>query len=560
MEMGASPTLEKDISVRISFRLALLLAGFSVLACVLALLEPANDAVTSLLFYSPIVLLSAGIAVVAKRGHASLAGWLLSTLFFSVVFGATTLFGGVTRYSGFAWVLCILMAAATVGRRAASFFSVAVLVGAGALAWIESIGKLPEPLPGYDSVHNALIGISVVSLLSTWLLFQSLHRLEVALAQAKEREAERNRAHSALVQAQKLDVVGRLAGGVAHDFNNLLTAVLSSAGMLRITDDPDRREALLNEIEVATRKAGLLTQRLLTFGRPRDLVPRVIGLEPVLDELVPLLRRLIGDRVALDLRFDESARGSGIEIDPVAFEQIVLNLAINAREAMTHGSGTIPLSVEHRGDRLRLTVNDTGPGIPESERSRIFEPFYTTKESGTGLGLATVHSLVLDSGGTLSLESPAVGATFVLEWPVKKAVPATVPDRAPGKTRLGGQRALVVDDNELVLVATAASLRADGWDVRTAGSGNEALDLLKGEEFEVLLTDNAMHGLDGVELARRCLENSPRTVAIIMSGNTFEGALPEGAAFIAKPFDHQTLQSLIAERLEFRDKNSPEPV
>lgn len=382
---------------------------------------------------------------------------------------------------------------------------------------------------------------------------------------------EQRRHEHALRQAQKMEAVGQLAGGVAHDFNNLLTVILNCGASLAesLPEDDERREEA-REIVQASQRAASLTRQLLAFSRRQVMEARNVDLNAVIRDLSVMLRRLVGDHVRLVEELD--ARLPVVLVDPSQFEQVVVNLVVNARDAMPLG-GTITIRTraeeEHGVRSAVLEVRDTGQGMDEATKARIFEPFFTTKElgHGTGLGLAMVAGIAAQSNGEITVEStPGRGSTFRLQLPAvddagaapsppapRETPPSVQANRSSAGTR---QRIIVVEDQDAVRQMTARMLASEGYDVAQARSVEEAKRLLEdGEDVALVLTDVEMPGVGGRALAR-LLESDPRGIPVLfMSGYTndsllLRGALPPHASFLAKPFTSSTLRTALRKALD----------
>jgi two-component system, cell cycle sensor histidine kinase and response regulator CckA len=372
-------------------------------------------------------------------------------------------------------------------------------------------------------------------------------------------EVEQARLQAQLAQAQKMEVVGRLAGGVAHDFNNLLTVILSCGLELRDTlrqgvpADPE----LASDVLSAAQRAADLTGQLLAFARKQVVSPEVVDLNDVLRQARKLLGRVIGEDVHVSQQLAEGLWP--VLCDRGLVSQVIMNLAVNARDAMPTG-GTLTFSTENLtfgpGDPLpdpeaapgryvALVVRDTGAGMVPEVLEHVFEPFFTTKEAGvgTGLGLATVYGIVKQSGGFVSVRSaPGDGTLFQVLLPATTPAPAA-PAREPSPARGGTETILVVEDEPKVREIIVRVLRSAGYQVLEAASGAEAVDRerLTPGPIHLLLTDVVMPGLGGREAAERILAGRPRTRVLYVSGYTRDaisrrGVLDEGVSFLAKPF------------------------
>jgi PAS domain S-box-containing protein len=364
---------------------------------------------------------------------------------------------------------------------------------------------------------------------------------------------EQKRLEEQLEQARRMEAVGRLAGGVAHDFNNLLTVITGYTGLLRGVPAGDSHE--LAEIERAARRATELTGQLLAFSRQRAAVPVLLDLRAVVDGVLPMLTRLIGEHIAIEVTGEQ--RLEPVLADAGQMEQVIINLATNARDAMPDG-GTLTLATrtvdpgpEGLGRCVSLSVTDTGTGIPPELAEHVFEPFFTTKEQGrgTGLGLATVHGLVVQAGGRVSLQpAPGGGTRFEVLLPVAEGTAPVVHQALAGPDDLSGTESVLLCEDEAALRAMVERILTDaGYTVVAAPGGAEALEIVaaRAEPFDVLVTDVIMPGLSGPEVAERLSpDGSLRT--LFLSGYTADalgdrGELPPGSAFLEKPFSPTAL-------------------
>jgi two-component system cell cycle sensor histidine kinase/response regulator CckA len=383
------------------------------------------------------------------------------------------------------------------------------------------------------------------------------------------------------VQSQKMQAVGQLAGGVAHDFNNLLTAINGHCDLLLMRNPggtPDHDD--LTQISLDVARAAALVRQLLAYSRKQTLQLRRISLAQTLDELAHLLTRLLSEKVRLDIR---TAPGlSPVRADERQFEQVIMNLVVNARDAMPKG-GTIHitarnLTLTHPTERgharipagrwVVVEVEDSGTGMTEAELAKIFEPFYTTKKpgEGTGLGLSTAYGIVKQTGGYIFADSvlgegsrfsillPAEDGPVAETRPPLRAVPAVVPPAAvtltPTAEAEGRRRILLAEDEAGVRSFAARALRLKGFSVTEADSGEAALGCLdKGETFELFISDVIMPGIDGPGWVRRARERSPSTPVLFVSGyaeDSFDNGLPDidHAVFLPKPYSLADLTRL----------------
>jgi PAS domain S-box-containing protein len=365
---------------------------------------------------------------------------------------------------------------------------------------------------------------------------------------------ERAELEHRLAQAQRLESVGQLAGGVAHDFNNLLSVILTCVGfaMRELPADHPVRDDV-EEIGRAADRAAALTRQLLMFSRREVVKPEVLDVGALVRDLERLLDRTLSERIALRITV-----GPGLVpvlADRAQLEQVLVNLAVNARDAMPDG-GTLAIAVGGVNGGVRITVVDDGVGMPEEVRERAFEPFFTTKDpgQGTGLGLATVHGIVTDSGGTVDLESaPGHGTVVTIFLPgCAEPVPASEPPAEPGDLAPTPARILVVEDQEPVRRQACRILEAHGYRVSDAAGGEEAL--ASWQPVDVLVTDVVMPGMTGQELAQIALERNSDLRVVYMSGHTEDVLVRNGAkagniAFVQKPFTRATLLRAVDEAL-----------
>ena len=385
---------------------------------------------------------------------------------------------------------------------------------------------------------------------------------------------ERRRLEEQFRQTQRMEAVGQLAAGVAHDFNNLLTVITGYCELLfhALADrTPELRR--VQEIHRAAARAASLTRQLLTFSRKQALDPRVLDLGEVVQGMVPMLSRLLGEHVRLNTT--RALLLGRVKADPGQIEQVVMNLAINARDAMPDGGtltialGDVELDAAPRGvdvalrsgPHVMLAVSDTGCGMDAATRVRIFEPFFTTKEvgKGTGLGLATVYGIVQQSDGAIQVESePGRGATFRIYLPRVEAV-AAVGEVAAASARaaLGRETVLVVEDEQAVRELEAEVLAGHGYRVLVAGDAQEALALEERcqEPIALLVTDVVMPGRSGRELAREFVRRRSGTRVLYVSGYANDafvggGLLEAGGWFLQKPFSPEALAHKVRDVLD----------
>jgi PAS domain S-box-containing protein len=385
---------------------------------------------------------------------------------------------------------------------------------------------------------------------------------------------ERKRLEEQFLQSQKMEAIGRLAGGVAHDFNNVLTAILGYAelGLLELGEQDPLREHL-TEIQKGADRAAGLTHQLLAFSRRQVLAPRVFDLNEIVADIQKMLLRLVGEDV--DLATELSSEPGRVKADPGQLQQVIANLVINARDAMpTGGKLTLETSTIELGDTqtrasvqipagryVVLAVTDTGTGMDETTRARVFEPFFTTKEQGkgTGLGLSTVYGFVTQSNGFIWVYSePGHGTTFRIYLPrVEEPAVALVSAPLPAQIPVGRESVLVAEDDDAVRTLVRVALSKRGYRVLVAANGGEALLLCERHPgvIDLLLTDLVMPGMGGLELFERLVLLRPQMRALFVSGYADRavlrhGEIVEGMAFLEKPFTPDSLARKVREVLD----------
>ena len=428
------------------------------------------------------------------------------------------------------------------------------------------LGYLTVKSPELSAEDVPAIQVFANEIAAAW---QKTHLVRELQQSVKDLES----AQEQLLQSQKMEAVGRLAGGVAHDFNNQLTAIMGYADMLASSfgkDDPRRVEVA--EILRASGRASDLTRQLLAFSRRQVLRPRIVDLNTLVTEMRGMLHRLIGEDIQLSTRL--SALPLRVRADPAQIEQVIMNLAVNARDAMPEG-GSLEIVTERvrvasdtpagrpgipPGDYCLMRVRDTGTGMGPEILQRLFEPFFTTKEKGkgTGLGLSTAYGIVQQSGGHISCRStPGRGTVFMIHLPATDELPVEAAQApAPASTAAAGETILVIEDDPSIREIVRRTLDHEGYSVVTASTGSEGMELLAlHPAIPLVITDLVLPGcVRGIDIARHVLLNARPTRLLCMSGYSeqlisgAEALLPDGA-FIPKPFTPAELVARVREIL-----------
>ncbi|MBI2392553.1 MAG: response regulator [Deltaproteobacteria bacterium] len=364
---------------------------------------------------------------------------------------------------------------------------------------------------------------------------------------------ERRAIEDALRQSQKIEAIGRLAGGVAHDFNNLLTAILSFTSLARRhVHSPNLVLQDLDEIGMASERAAALTRQLLAFGRRDVSRPTVFDARALVAESVRMLGRVVGEHVSIDLK--TSPAPCWVRMDEAQLQQVLVNLAVNARDAMVDG-GRLSLDVDVYPEEgvVRIRVSDTGIGMDEATLRKAFEPFFTTKpiHEGTGLGLSTCHGIVTNAGGRLTMDSElGCGTRVFVQLPLSDA--PVLSSQAPppsSSTRKVRGRVLVIEDDPSVRTAAVRALRASGFQVIAAASGDEALAVARSQRFDVAVCDVVLPGRSGFDVIAALREEHPDVRVLFVSGYTNELPRAGDDAFLAKPYTPDALDEKVREVL-----------
>ena len=386
------------------------------------------------------------------------------------------------------------------------------------------------------------------------------------ITERKHEERERASLEAQLRHAQKMEAVGRLAGGIAHDFNNLLMVLMGSTELILgqlAQDDPLRPS--VDEIRQAGERAASLTRQLLAFSRQQRLHKSPVDLNEVVSGIEEMLRRLIGEDIELTTRLEPQV--GNVWADAGQIEQVLMNLAVNARDAITTANIDVDRTYVQPdgatmppGSYVLLAVSDTGVGMDEETRAQVFEPFFTTKPvgKGTGLGLATVYGIVKQSEGYVWVESARGIGTQLLVYLPRTDAEAAARARSGGgnNTRRGQETILLVEDEDAVRTLVQRVLEAAGYHVLTAADGLEALELAEqAAELDLVLTDMVLPGMDGIEIARRLRSLQPSVRTLFMSGysdrlSSLQADWGKNVAFLEKPFDSETLRTSVRDVLD----------
>ncbi len=443
---------------------------------------------------------------------------------------------------------------------------------------IRHMANTGEPIPSGELVLMRKNG-SPITVYSSHAIVKvagkepELFCIDVDLSASRQAEAEKEKLQVQLTQAQKMESVGRLAGGGAHDFNNMLGVILGYAEMAMDRIDPDDPLfAALREIRKAAERSSDLTRQLLAFARKQVVAPKVLDLNETVENSLKMLHRLIGENIELIWLPGQAL--APVFFDSSQFDQILANLCVNARDAIT-GNGKITfqtanctLGQEHctqrtgfvPGQYVLMAVSDNGSGMDKDMLAQIFEPFFTTKElgKGTGLGLAMVYGAVKQNHGFIDVDSqPGEGTTFKIYLPAHTVITSSRPEADQAQASVAtGKTILLVEDEPAILTMTTLMLERLGYTVIAAGTSGEAIRFARDHKgnIDLLLTDVIMPEMNGRDLARNLMSLYPGLKCLFMSGYTADviadhGVLEEGVLFVQKPFGGQDLAARLAETL-----------
>lgn len=556
---------EPDVTARVAalWWIALIFLAFGLASLLTVGFTPLDRA-----FSVPLTLVCnatwLGVLAFLRKGHPDAAARTLVWGLFGIETVSICLSGGILSPTLLAYVVVILAAGLLLPENEAPLvvlMTAAVTIG---LATMRSVGiEFPNLLEGVDWIF---VPILIAVFAGSYAIIRAARR------QIRESERLTRRYERDLRQAQKLEALGRLAGGIAHDFNNLLTGILGFGEVLRLrTRNDEKAQQAADQVCSAAESAADLTAQLLAFSRRPSHRPGPVDLGDTLTKIEPMLSRLLGEDVSLVLKLEaDLPRAAG---QASLIEQIIVNLAVNARDAMpTGGTLTIETFPTQIGTpaidpAVGLRVTDDGLGMDEAISARAFDPFFTTKRAGTGLGLSSVYGAVQQSGGEIGIESqPGAGTSIEVRLPAVARADETrslhaVPDAAPSAPT--GKHVLVAEDDDRVRELLVQVLENAGHHVQQASSGEAALDLAlrSNRPIDLLVSDVVMGGLDGIELSETLARRNPAMRVLLVSGypdrpGSTGRQIPESAAFLQKPFTPAQLGRTVAEVLS---TNAPAP-
>lgn len=513
--------IETERQTSLLRRLLKTMFGLAFLAQALSFFDKANDWRINLTFYGAIYVWLGIAWVLVQRRKVAIAAWSMGIFYWVIIALVTLLFGGMQGQYASVFAVTVLLVGSIVGGRAAVVMAVLSFAWGGVIVYLEKNQLLPTPLGQYSPL-NSWAAVTTTVVFTSILLHETLSSLKRMHDRAEKTARERDEALRRSIHGQKMELVGNLTSGIAHDFNNLLSVVTSASSSLRSSvalGHPEDQQAL-DDLDEAASRAILMTRQLLSLGRTMVREPETLDLSDVLNSLKKMLPRLLGSGITMEVN---AAPEAWVHAPRVGLEQIVLNLAVNARDAMPEG-GTFRAQVTHTADSVELLVSDTGVGMSEADKRRIFEPFFSTKPNGTGLGLSTVKQQVESASGTIDVATElSRGASFKITFP--RAESPEMEDRSSStqvvsrRPRIPG-RVVLVEDEPLVRKATGRVLRSGGYEVLAFADGEEALAWFRAsQEVSCVVTDLVMPRMDGETLARQLESVRPGLPLIMMSGN-----------------------------------------
>ncbi len=520
-----------------------------------------EDAVGSMVGYGATCALHLAHIQIVRAGRPLLAARSFSVLFFVLVTAMIHTYGGVRGLGSFVYPLVVLFAGLTWSAFAAIGVAVASALSAIAMAFMESRGLL-TPVEPEISAGSASAVITASVAMTAVMLVVAIRVIRTSSEEALANERRSRELETDLARAQRMESLGKLAGGLAHDFNNMLTGIIGHAELvaLKATSDPAlRRHAQL--ILGASERAAQLTQQLLVFSRKRERLVETLGLNQIVRNVLAILERSLDPRIRIEADLD--AQPDWVEGDAASLESALLNLAVNGRDAMPDG-GT--LFIRTRGDdgELQLEVEDTGTGVPREILDKIFEPYFTTKPigKGTGLGLAAVYGTAHEHGGSIEVSTGAGGGTtFTLKLP-RASGPPFPGAEAPSSSTSPPLRVLAVDDEPAVLESVTGMLAQLGHVAFAAASASEAFQLLGAEgPIDVVILDLVMPDMSGRDMLERLREIRPEVPVLLTSGYSDEPSRdrprPEAQAFLRKPYRQAQLGKALAEAVRISRAGNP---
>ncbi len=485
-------------------------------------------------------------------GRPLLAARSFSVLFFVLVTALIYIYGGIRGLGGFVYPLVVLFAGLSWSAAAALGVAVASALTAIGMALMESRGLLTPVEPTISAgAASAVITASVA--MTAVMLVVALRVIRASSEQALANERRLRELESDLSRAQRMESLGKLAGGLAHDFNNMLTGIIGHAELVTLKAEGDpalKRHAQL--ILGASERAAHLTQQLLAFSRKRERFVETVELNQLVKNVLAILEGSVDPRIQIVAELE--AAPDWVEGDAASLESAILNLAINGCDAMPEG-GTLRIRTARKSEGLRLDVSDTGTGIPSGLIDKIFEPYFTTKElgRGTGLGLAAVYGTTHEHGGSIEVASrEGVGTTVILRFPPAPGPPAAR-TQAPAEAMGPPLRVLAVDDEPAVLESVSGMLAQLGHVALTAGSASEAFAILNSATaIHVVILDLVMPEMSGRKMLERIRELRPEVAVLLTSGYSEEPERERSsaqAAFLRKPYRQAELGTALAEAI-----------
>ena len=572
------PIFEDEDKTRIANLLSIILLTIFIIALVrtiLALLLEKNAFRLVLNMDYILMVMILIILIIMHKGFVQLACFVFTAYQWFIMAWLTLNYGGLS-VSAFSFFIFVIIAAGLLlgGKWAIRYALLSIIYGILLLS-LEKNGII---IPVEESSEIAFMTI-VPSFITTAVMVFLYHRdITTALLQARQNASEiiktnlqlnkevasRKMIEEKLTQSQKMEAIGQLAGGVAHDFNNILTVINGYAEILLKLDLPESLYGPIKEIQTAGIRASRLTSQLLAFSRKQIIQPRIINLNIIIKDQINMLRRLLGEDVEISTLPDTDLRP--IKADPGQVEQVIMNISINARDAMPTGGKLIfeTKNVEFDQDSdekhpdvkpgkfTMLSISDTGIGMDKNTRSHIFEPFFTTKgrDKGTGLGLATVYGIIRQNDGFITVKSEVQnGSSFKIYLPSVDSKDDSSEAESSREIDLSGtEKILLVEDDPGVRNVTKSTLQKYGYTVVTASNGEEAIRTYNKHngKFDLLLTDVIMPLMSGRELAEALHKKNNNLKILYFSGYTDDsivrhGIISEGMEFIQKPYTHAEL-------------------